>query len=94
MPTLSPYQKRFIAKGRQEGREEGREEGVLATLHESVLDALSIRFNPVPEDIVQIVKQMTERNALKQLHRAAIQAETLEAFRNLVEVFPAPTGSA
>jgi hypothetical protein len=92
MPTLSPYQKRFIAKGKaegreeglQEGREEGREEGVLATLHEAVLEALSVRFHPVPEDIGVIVEQITDQSDLKRLLRAAIQATTVDEFRSLL----------
>ena len=73
---MSPYQKRFIAKGRQEGRQEG--------LREALLTTLEVRFEAVPEDIIDTVNQIENHSVLMKLQRAAIQTATIEEFRSLL----------
>ena len=71
MPTLSPYQRRFIAKGELEG------------LREALLVTLEVRFNGVPQDIIDAVNQIEDRNVLMKLQHAAVQIATVEEFRSL-----------
>lgn len=68
MPTLSPYQKRFIAKGNQE----------------ALRLTLEVRFEPVPKDILDAVDKIDDRNLLMKLQRAAVQVATIDEFRNLL----------
>ncbi|MCC5842577.1 MAG: Rpn family recombination-promoting nuclease/putative transposase, partial [Opitutales bacterium] len=66
---------------RKEGREEGREEGLFAARQEVVLEALELRFGHLPVDVPSIVRSVRDASRLRDLHRAAIQAASLEAFR-------------
>jgi hypothetical protein len=64
----------------QEGRQEGRQEGILKGRREDVLEALSIRFDHVPEGLREAVLAVADEDTLRELHRAAIRCESLEAF--------------
>jgi predicted transposase/invertase (TIGR01784 family) len=56
----------------QEGRQEGRQE--------DILEALELRFGRVPEGLAEAVRQVGEEKRLRELLRAAIRSESLEAF--------------
>ena len=69
-------------QGREEGREEGREDG----LRESILDVLEIRFDlPASHPLSARIAAIDDLQRLKQLHRAAIQVVSLEAFQHLLD---------
>jgi hypothetical protein len=68
METLSPYQKRFIAKGKQE----------------ALLDFLEVRFGQVPGDIAETLHWIDSPALLKKLTRAAGVVTTLEEFRSIL----------
>ena len=72
METLSPYQKRFIAKGKLEGK------------REDLLVFLGARFEQAPEDIVVAVNRIENPDMLTRLLIAAGQVATLGDFRNLL----------
>jgi hypothetical protein len=72
METLSPYQKRFIAKGKLEGKQE------------SILEILEARFGSRPEDIVLTVNRIHSRDSLAKLLLAAGQVTSLGDFRSLL----------
>lgn len=80
METLSPYQKRFIAKGKQEGRQEGLQEG----RRTSLLDLLEARFIQLPDDVVAGVSRIENPAAIKNLLLEASRVATLEEFRSLL----------
>ena len=66
----------------EQGIEQGREQ----VGREFLLDVLALRFQP--EDVQQLasrIEAIEDVQHLKQLHRAAIQMPTLEAFRRLLE---------
>ena len=70
---------------REESREEGREEGGRQRAIEDIIDVLEIRFglseaHPLSDRIAAI----DDLQRLKQLHRAAIQVDSLEAFRDVL----------
>ena len=67
--TLSPYQKRFIAKGKLEGK------------REDLLVFLGSRFEEAPDDIVAAVNQIESPDLLTRLLIAAGQVATLGDFR-------------
>jgi hypothetical protein len=64
----------------QEGRQEGRQEGILKGRREDVLEALSIRFDHVPEGLREAVLAVADEESLRNLLRAAIRCESVEAF--------------
>ena len=62
--------------------EQGREQGG----REFLLDVLALRFQP--EDVQRLasrIEAIGDVQRLKQLHRAAIQVPSLEAFRHLLD---------
>ena len=66
----------------EQGIEQGREQ----VGREFLLDVLALRFQP--EDVQQLasrIEAIEDVQHLKQLHRAAIQMPTLEAFKRLLE---------
>ena len=79
----TPYLRRI----REEGRQEGRQEGWLTAFRQNILDALVLRFDP-PVSIYQQLEKRLERISdeaqLETLFAAAIQAESLDAFKALL----------
>ena len=72
----------FTEKALEQGIEQGIEQGG----REFLLDVLALRFQP--EDVQQLasrIEAIEDVQRLKQLHRAAIQIPTLEAFRSLLD---------
>jgi hypothetical protein len=75
-------------EGRQDGLQEGfktgelkgRQEGALAASRQSVLEALDLRFGPIPDGLRDSIEAITDPEKLRALHRAAIVADSLESF--------------
>jgi hypothetical protein len=80
LETISPYQKRFIAKGKREGRQEGRQEA----RQESLFDVLEARFDKVPDDIIEEINQIDDAGKLRTLIREASRVASLEEFHRLL----------
>lgn len=58
------------------------EKGMLRSARESVVEALEVKFGSVPEDIPTRLQGIEEREVLKQLHRQAILASSLDDFKS------------
>ena len=76
----------FYKESREEGREGGIEQGGRQRAIEDLLNVLKIRFglseaHPLSDRIAAI----DDLQHLKQLHRAAIQVDSLEAFRDVLD---------
>ncbi len=67
-------------EGREEGRSQGREEGSLRASQRLVLDALDLRFGPVPAGLREAIESIRNPEKLRSLHRAAIVADSIESF--------------
>jgi predicted transposase YdaD len=73
---------------RQEGRQDGLQEGfktgelkgTLAASRQSVLEALDLRFSPIPDGIRDSIEAIADPEKLRALLRAAIVSDSLEAF--------------
>jgi hypothetical protein len=61
---------------RQEGLQKGRQEGI----QEGILEALEIRFDLVPAGLREAIGAIHDPTHLRRLHKASIQAATLEDF--------------
>jgi predicted transposase YdaD len=72
-------------EGREEGREEGRHEGRQHATRELLLDVIEIRFDHVPEDVHAVIGGIEDPTRLTQLHRAALQASSLDEFSALLQ---------
>ena len=76
----------LIQRFTQQSREEGREEGIEQGLRESILDVLKIRFDLRETDPLSArIAAIDDLQRLKQLHRAAVQVVSLEAFQHLLD---------
>ncbi len=69
-------EQRGIEIGEQRGIEIGEQRGILETL----IEAIEIRFQSVPEDLVAQLQAMTV-DQLRPLHRQALVCPDLETFR-------------
>jgi hypothetical protein len=65
--------------------EKGEQSGMLRDARELVMDALEVKFGAVSEDILDKVQKIQEREVLRQLHRQAILAPSLEEFRKSLQ---------
>ncbi len=64
----------------QQLEQKGRQEGRVDTLHEAILDLLDIRFGEVPGGLKDAVQDIHDESILRNLHRAAARAASLEEF--------------
>jgi predicted transposase/invertase (TIGR01784 family) len=64
----------------QQYRQEGRQEGQVLAQQRAVIEALEIRFQRVPEGLREEIGRIADPLRLPALHRAAIQAASLEEF--------------
>ena len=72
----------FTEKGIKQGIEQGIEQGI----RESIQEVLELRFQPeAVRRLAARLEAIDDVQRLKQLHRAAIQVPSLEAFRSLLD---------
>ena len=64
----------------QQLRQEGRQEGTLAASRQSVLEALDLRFGPIPDGLRDSIEAIADPEKLRGLLRAAIVSDSLESF--------------
>ena len=69
-----------LQKGLQEGLQEGLQKGLQKGLQDGLLEALEIRFTSIPDGLRDAIATVHDLNRLRRLHKAAIQAATLEEF--------------
>jgi predicted transposase YdaD len=72
-------------KGKQEGKQEGIQEGRQEGIRESIVDALTVRFGEVSDEIVTQLDQVGNVDVLRSILRQAITVDSLDAF---VQLFP------
>ena len=65
---------------RQEGHLAGRQEGHLAGRQEAVLAYLEIRFGPVPQGLVEAMRQVADPARLESLQRTSFTCASIEEF--------------
>jgi hypothetical protein len=65
---------------RQEGELKGRADGRIEERRQSVLEALDLRFGPIPDGLRDSIEAITDPEKLRALHRAAIVSDSLESF--------------
>ena len=76
----------FTEKALEQGIEQGIERGGRERAVEDLLDVLEIRFELAASDpLAARIGAIDDMQRLKQLHRAAIQVPSLEAFRHLLD---------
>ena len=82
----SPVAQYLTEQARKQGVEEGLEQGIEQGGQEFLLEVLALRFQPEEaRQLADRIEAIDDVQRLKQLHRAAIQVPSLEAFRRLLE---------
>ena len=69
-----------IQEGFKSGELKGRQEGTLSASRQSVLEALDLRFGPIPDGLRDSLEAIADPEKLRALHRAAIVSDSLESF--------------
>lgn len=69
-------------------REEGRKEGLLDGERKILLHMLTLMFGPLPDDIVQRIRAITDEKILKEVSQQLLQAKSLA---DLKIPIPSPT---
>ena len=86
VPEEVMYESSVVQHFAERALKQGIEQGIEQTLRENVQEALAIRFELVASDpLAARIAAIDDVPRLKQLHRAAIQAPSLDAFTDLLD---------
>jgi len=77
MEWLSNFERRVIKRGIQQGIQQG----AVQTAREDILEVLNLRFKGVPHSLSERIYQIEDPSVLRELHRKAITASSLEEFQ-------------
>jgi flagellar biosynthesis/type III secretory pathway protein FliH len=69
-----------IKTGELKGREDGRQEERTDSRRQSVLEALDLRFGPIPDGLRDSLNAIADPEKLRALLRAAIVSDSLDSF--------------
>jgi len=76
MPLLSHMEIR--------GMQRGIKQGTLQNARESVLEVLTVRFEVVPQEVIEAINEIEDASVLKQLWREAIAISSMVEFQQLL----------
>lgn len=77
MPYITTYERR--------GMQQGLQQGLQQKAQEDILEVLEIRFETVPEILVERINQMNDLAILNTLHRQAVVVASVEAFQQFLD---------
>ena len=80
MPYVTSWERIAMEKG----VEQGLQQGMLEDAREMVLEALEERFGVIVPDLVERIRGIKDREALRKLLRFAVRAGSLEEFKEHV----------
>lgn len=75
----------YVTSVERLARQEGISEGVLQQKREDVIEVLEVRFEELPNELVEKINQIEDLEFLKTLHRQAITIGSLDDFQGLLE---------
>ena len=75
-----------MRRGREQGIEQGLERGSRESTIEAIFDVLEVRFDAdAPGQFAGRIRAIDDLQQLKQLHRAAVQVDNLDAFQHALD---------
>jgi len=80
-----PYVTSIERVGIRKGLEQGLEQGKLAMARESVLEALKVRFDQVPDAMKKRVESISDLADCRTLLQSAITSTSMEAFEQRLD---------
>ncbi len=66
--------------------EQGMQQGILQSAREAVIDILELRFEVVPEAIVNRLNEIYDPSILKIFRRKAVKVSSLEEFEQIIDL--------
>ena len=72
--------------GIKKGIQQGMQQGILQNAREAVIDILELRFDVVPESIINRLNEIYDPSILKIFHRKAVNANSLEEFEQIIDL--------
>ncbi len=87
MRYVTSIERNGIEKGLEQGIEQGLEQGLKKEINTSqkyIFDVLTLRFQQVPEEIENTLRQINDLSLLSLLHKEAIIAESIEVFETVL----------
>ena len=78
--TTMSLAQQIMEEGIQKGLQTGLQKGLQNGLRKSLLQLLEFRFGPVPEGLSESIQAVSDEARLSLLQKAALQADSLEAF--------------
>lgn len=76
---------RYVTTIERRAIERGHEQGRRQNAFEAVVEALTVRFDSIPPELLAALNQISDVKRLKELLREAILAGSLEEFEHAVE---------
>lgn len=76
---------KYVTSFERHGIKKGIQQDQLQTLREAIGDNLEVRFDQVPETIVEAINAIDDLPLLKQLHRDAVTVSSLDEFVTILD---------
>jgi hypothetical protein len=76
---------KYVTSVERHGIKKGRQEGLLEKSREAIVDVLQVRFDDVPDGLVEAINAIDDLAVLKQLHRDAVTVRSFEEFTALLD---------
>jgi len=73
------------------GIEQGLQKGILQKAYEDVIEVLKIRFGKIQRAVAEAIRKIDDVAKLTKLHQKAITVESVEQFKQLLEIEIPPT---
>jgi hypothetical protein len=81
MPYITSVERIAVEKG----REQGLQQGIAQKGQEDVVEVLKVRFEEVPQMLIESIETITDSDVLKKLHRQAIIVESIAKFKQVLD---------
>ena len=84
MQYVTSMERLAIEEGKRTGKQEGKQEGIQEGILQSIVDALTVRFGEVSDEIVTRLDQVENVDMLRSIFRQAMTVDSLDAFVQLL----------
>jgi len=90
MPTVAEQwieqgMQRGMQQGMKQGMQQGMQQGILQASRGALIEVLEDRFETVSQTLRNRLKKINDPDVLKSLHKKALHAVSLEAFKDEIE---------
>jgi flagellar biosynthesis/type III secretory pathway protein FliH len=90
MNTVVTIADSLIEEGRKKGLEQGMQQGIqqgtIQTAREDLIHSLKVRFDIVPESMINTINEINDPATLRVLLRKAIKAASLDEFTQIAQL--------